>query len=300
MKNPLIFLFSALCSAAFLVLPAPGQKALGFILPGGSSNIDGNSGSTFPFNARSNFLFQQAYATSEFASLTNFGGGWIKNVFFRVDRTNGFQFGGTIPSIRVSLSTTSNSVDSLSQVIAENHGADYMDVFPLGPLSIFGATAAPVSPFNIYIPMLPFFYDPSKGNLLMEIFINKGATNSVPPFDASDRVGDSVSRLYSFTGNSTTGIVDTVGLVAEFTIWPKPQLRIQQQTNSVLISWPTHPAGFNLQSTENLLPQCNWKSITTNITMGPDGLTANFLQPLDSAAKSQFFRLFAQQVTFPP
>src|SRR5262249_6307691 len=159
------------------------------------------------------------YPASEFAALTNFGGGWTDDISFRVDGTTGFQFGATIPSITIGLSTTAKNPDGLSPVLSENRGSDYMTVFGPDSLRITGLPTQPPL-FMIVIFVSPFFYDPSKGNLLLEIDITSGATNSVPKFDAWDRFGDSVSRLYTFDQNSSTGIVDTVGLVTRFGFLP--------------------------------------------------------------------------------
>ncbi|MCI0748448.1 MAG: hypothetical protein L0Y58_23830, partial [Verrucomicrobia subdivision 3 bacterium] len=74
----------------------------------------------------------------------------------------------------------------------------------------------------------PFFYQPSSGNLLMDVRNFSGGETSY--FDAALTAGDAVSAVYAYTGdgsgsvNSPSGLVNTVGLVTlfEFTIIPEP------------------------------------------------------------------------------
>src|SRR5438046_8221534 len=102
-----------------------------FVVPAASSNVDGNTYSfvgpmqQYPYTMR----YQQVYAGSEFGSLTNFGGGWVLNILFRGDATNGTQLGIYMPSAQVNLSTTQRGPDELSPVFSDNVGTDDTVVF---------------------------------------------------------------------------------------------------------------------------------------------------------------------------
>src|SRR5678815_4864698 len=71
-----------------------------------------------------------------------------------------------ITSLQINLSTTSKGPDGLSTVFSENIGANETVVFGPRP-----ARFGPGSPLPEYTFQLdePFFYDPSAGNLLMDV-----------------------------------------------------------------------------------------------------------------------------------
>src|SRR6266568_6011756 len=75
--------------------------AVNFVAPAGSSNVDGNtySGAGPAVNQPQTIRYQQIYAASEFAFLTNSGGGWLTIMHFRGDATNGTQIGLKMPSV---------------------------------------------------------------------------------------------------------------------------------------------------------------------------------------------------------
>jgi hypothetical protein len=73
----------------------------------------------------------------------------------------------------------------------------------------------------------PFAYDPSVGNLLLDVrrYTDPSATVF---FDYVDSIGDSVSRVYTNQNipagvNSPSGVVHTGGLVTQFTFAPVPE-----------------------------------------------------------------------------
>jgi PEP-CTERM motif len=65
----------------------------------------------------------------------------------------------------------------------------------------------------------PFFYDPSRGNLLMEVFTAGGSRTA--PFDAVLDV-DGVSRAFDIPAAQVPAI-DTLGLVTQFEATPVPE-----------------------------------------------------------------------------
>jgi hypothetical protein len=126
--------------------------------------------------------------------------------------------------VEIRLSTTSAAPDGLSTTFAENVGADDTTVFDRGRLILsqdFG---------GIYIPVTlarPFLYEPTAGNLLLDVRLySLGRTPYFPPpaFDAEWTLGDSVSGVFSTNVNSPTASgMDTVGLVTRFTVEPVPE-----------------------------------------------------------------------------
>ncbi len=184
------------------------------VVPGDLASVEGNANNAFPFN-RSNgdtMRYQQVYAASEFS-----GSLLINTILFRPDSFTGSAFSSTIPNIQIDLSTTSNGPDGLSTTFASNVGSDNTSVFS-GSLSL-SSTDAPGSgntrAFDIVVNLsTPFFYDPSQGNLLLDVrnFGGVGTTQ----FDAVQTSSDSISRVLSFNVNSGTGLGDTLGLVTAF------------------------------------------------------------------------------------
>src|ERR1051325_8724987 len=89
-----------------------------FVVPSASSNVDGN---TYSFggpaiNQPSTLRYQQVYGASELAYLSNFGGGWLFDVVFRGDATNGTQTAPELPSMQLNVSTTQRGPAQLSSV----------------------------------------------------------------------------------------------------------------------------------------------------------------------------------------
>src|SRR2546422_337395 len=127
-----IHIFAVLLAGGSAVLVC-GQSqpgfAVSFIVPSDSTNQDGNTYSFFPVIMQPfTMRYQQVYAASEFSSLTNYGGGWVAQIVFRGDATNGTQVEVNM-KIQVNFSTTLRGPDQLSPVFADNVGADDTVVF---------------------------------------------------------------------------------------------------------------------------------------------------------------------------
>ena len=78
---------------------------------------------------------------------------------------NGFPGGTRTDNITVSLSTTTASLASPSSNYAANKGTDFTTVFT-GPLTF---TSLNNNTFDVVIPIAPFTYNPSGGNLLVDV-----------------------------------------------------------------------------------------------------------------------------------
>jgi PEP-CTERM motif len=197
------------CLGAWLALAGGMVKADVIIVPSQDANVEGNFNNGFPFDISvfgiSSQRYQQVYAASEFASLA--GPQLITQIGFRPDAFFGSAFSSTLPNIRIDLSTTSASPGTLSNAFANNVGADDKVVFS-GPVSLSSADTGPAGGpknFDIFIPLqTPFLYDPSKGDLLLDVRNFSGGFTTF--FDADFTPGGTIARTYSLVG-----VNDTVG-----------------------------------------------------------------------------------------
>ena len=285
------------------------QNGIDFVVPLGSSNLDGNSFSCAgpAANQPQTIRYQQVYGASEFATLTNFGGGWLVSIHFRGDATNGTQLGLKMPSVQVNLSTTQRGPDELGPVFSENVGADDAAVHSgsLETVLIGGhQQGTETFAFEILLFTKPFFYNPAAGNLLLDVRVFQGNTNSSgtiqPVFDAVNFTNDSIARVWSTDVNASTGLVETVGLVTDFNVWRNPKLSVQSQGNSIVFTWPANPPWISLpetvlQTKHDIAGSAEWQSITNGIVQG--FLVNTFTIPLISAGKEAYFRLVS---TAPP
>ena len=137
-----------------------------------------------------------------------------------------------------------------------------------------------------------FYYNPTAGNLLFDIRIAQGNTNTniEARLDAWDRTNDSVSRVWSGDVNASTGLLQTIGLATELFFWPNPKLSATLQFDSVVLNWPANPDFFLLQREADLGSRSLWQLVTNGI------LKSNALKtlalPLDGTAG--YFRLVSQ------
>ena len=160
----------------------------------------------------------------------------ITGIDFRLD----FQedpFSATLPSVQIDLSTSPG--DALSTFFAQNIGADDTVVFAKGPLALSSAGTGPANgprDFDIHIQFTtPFFYDPSKGPLLLDVRNFGGGTSA--QFDAVNSTTDSVSRVASFSVDDESGIADTIGLVTRFDYQTVPEPATGAMAGAMIISF---------------------------------------------------------------
>jgi len=178
--------------------------------------------------------FQQVYSASAFDQLLP-QGGWITGVSFRANTPfDGTQPVGVVANIRdiqINLSTTSQLVDGLSPVFAENVGLNDQVVYGRGPLQLSLSTSGSFpQPFSVPIPLTPFFYQPGAGNLLLDVRTFAGYPPPPPPtfgtpfMDAEDRLGDFVSVASSFESVfAESGRIGTGGFITRFEVIPVPE-----------------------------------------------------------------------------
>ena len=109
-------------------------------------------------------------------------------------------------------------------------------------------------------------------------------STSLRGLEAGDSVTISGPRqiLVSVAANSPGDYVRVLTAAA-----PGPQLAIVLVRTNVLVSWPTNPPGYNLQSATNLAPPVNWLAYTQ--TPGVVGQQFRITNAVSGSRK--FFRL---------
>lgn len=204
---------------SFLACAAVAQA--GIVVPNALSGVEGAGGNTFPFDSTGPQRYQQVYAASQFGA-----GGMITQLAFRPDGPLGHAFSVTISNIQIDLSTTLAAPDGLSSTFASNVGLDDSVVFS-GSLSLSSAFTGPAGGpkvFDILINLTtPFRYDPGAGNLLLDVRNISGEPSGMAgEFDSQFTSGDPISRAYGGIVGTAATVMDSEGLVTQFTIIPEP------------------------------------------------------------------------------
>ena len=187
------------------------------VVPAGLAGVEGNSATEGPFEAFGR-RYQQVYDASAFSGspLT------ITGLRFRAD--------GSVDSpvttsrgvdgfpVVFNLSTTSAGPDSLSTIFDDNVGSDAAQVFS-GTLSLTtGPVGGSPNDFSVAIDFdTPFSYDPSGGNLLLDVSkFSSDIFAAALLLDAEDTPGDPISSLSGLAPDAEQGLADTLGLVTSF------------------------------------------------------------------------------------
>ena len=212
------------------ILLAITAQAQDVIVPGNFATTEGDSNNGYPFNlslfSLTSQRYQQVYNSSLFSSLPA-GGVEITGMAFRVDE-GGSSFSSTLPDVQIDLSTTATSASTLSSTFASNVGANDTVVVGAGPLALSGTAGGagtPPNPFDVIINFsTPFIYNPSSGNLLLDVhnFGGGGTTQ----FDATD-AGVGLARAFTepsgVSSPTADGVIDSSGLITEFIYQPVPE-----------------------------------------------------------------------------
>jgi hypothetical protein len=213
--------FSVYLATAVLLAGASRSAAGVLVAPNAYTSSPGNADNRFPFLVNGGMRYQQVFAASEFSS---FGGPQQIN---EIDLRNGIflneAFTATIANIQIKLSTTARAPDALSSTFADNIGPDNTLVYS-GSLTLSSTNAAGPGGTHVFdiriVFQTPFLYDPSAGNLLMDVDNLTGADNAVGQdfFDAVGLTSDPVSRIFGQEGapGATSGTPDSLGLIAQF------------------------------------------------------------------------------------
>ena len=170
----------------------------------------------FTYRGTTGSRTQQVYSSSFFSGTQS-----LTSLAFR--STPGFLNGADYGNVIINLSTTSFGDETgtpLSSNFADNVGSNVQSVYS-GALSF----AAPTTNGFEYIVNFssPFLYDPTKGNLLLDVTIPTGTTVGGPgfflaSFDTANQINDGVFSVNSvFDGNATSGFANTAGTITQFT-----------------------------------------------------------------------------------
>ena len=231
------------------------------VLPVALEHADANSESVFPMslNALGGFRVMQVYDAAPFLAASAGRPMVISQFALRPDAALQTSPGTMDITLQAYLSTTSRSPDAasadfLSSVFAENvEGAQTKVLDGTLELDSAGATGGGVpGPFDVHKPFLaPFIYDPTAGNLLLDLQISSvGANIIVTDFVRADAAGAGVARILGISANAVSATTtapfgppfDQTGLVTEFTwtLVPEPGGRLLF-TLGVLSVWAAFP-----------------------------------------------------------
>lgn len=205
------------------------------VAPGAQAATEGSISNFYPFGMDStdplnqgaliSQRYQQAYDASLFSGYT--APLTISRIAFRPDFQYGSAFTTTLLDIQINMSTTPLALGSLTGVFANNIGSNDMVVVNRGPLILSSGFTGPAGgpmDFDIFIDLdTPFIYNPTAGNLLMDVrnYLGQADKSIFPVFDAEF----SPEIWRAWTTNPDVDGVDTpstpyfgaMGLVTQFT-----------------------------------------------------------------------------------
>jgi hypothetical protein len=224
-------LFLLLCG----VLTEQSASSATYVAPPAWLNVDGNNGAGDLVHT---VHIQTVYARSLF---TNTGPMLIQEIRYRPSATYGRAFTSTIPNLQLNLSTTSVNPEALSTTFANNRGPNDTLVFQ-GPLTLssrFTGPAGGPKAFDMIIPLQnAFLYDPSAGNLVIEV--RNFSNNQVSHLDVVGVTGDGAGRMFSVNAAATTGAADTGSDIVQlvYTVPSSaPIITGHPQSQSVPLEW---------------------------------------------------------------
>jgi hypothetical protein len=195
------------------------------------------------------------------------------------------------------------AVDGLDTNFSSNLGPDNKRVFSgLYTLNAVSGSLPQPLPFDVVIPLQSgFFYNPTNGNLLLDLTISdtSGTEYAEPFVDEVDGSGDSVSRAHRDPFDTHTWL-DTIGAITEFgvtpVVAPKPQISSVVLSDTNLIATGNGGAWglvyCVLTSTNLFQSMRNWFPVSTNAFDTAGNFV--FTNGVDSTLPQQFFRLQIQ------
>jgi hypothetical protein len=213
------------CVAAVAMTATVTTSHAATIVPIASETVEGNAGNAFPFfSAVAPIRYQQIWDASLFGADTLS----LSSVSFRIDSTNSQRFpAGSFPGSEVYFSTSASDPFAPSGTFATNRGADETlvaeDFVLAASADVPGSTP---NAFDLTINFTTaFVYDPTAGNLLMELVMP-----SIPyhlPVDAQSSTTVTSRILASGglsnpTGSITSGYGAIVAFEAEVVTTPVP------------------------------------------------------------------------------
>jgi hypothetical protein len=220
LPRPGVLLLGALALAGSLHARVAGADTV--VIPNAQTSSEGGASNVFPFGAtvfspNNPFRSQQVYGAVGFGVEEPIT---ITELRFRADTNNTFITPIVVQDIEVRLSTTAKEPDALDNVDHDaNLGLDSTLVYD-GGLNWPAPSAGIPRPFELPIVFTtPFEYDPTAGNLLVEVY---NLSESFPleyGLDAHSAT-DETSRVLELknkeTGDPVIPAASTIGLVTQF------------------------------------------------------------------------------------
>lgn len=197
----------------------------------GEGGVVGGGGS-------SPFRYQAVFPAEDFAALGN-KPHWLVDITFRPDKSLTSPHTVHDPDNEVRLTTMPVGPPNLSLRFDDNLGSNFMHWYR-GPATFVADAAGPVpGPREFYntdysAGVTPYLYDPSRGNLLMDVIVWQGRSAS----DRGDQVPGMLTALYGSSSFATHGNPIPAG-VFQFTFVPVPEL--------TAVSIDLIPAGVRLR-----------------------------------------------------
>jgi hypothetical protein len=214
--------FFAASSLLLLLCCDPLARADGIVVPNTLATVEGNDNNFGPFFNNS-VRYQQVFSASQFPSST--GPLMITQIAFRPDGSV------TDPSliirfdsVQIDLSTTSRTPSTLSTLFASNVGADDTTVFNSFVFVAAPVTGPPGGPkdFTVAFTLNPFIYDPSAGDLLLDVRAIESGGGISAPFDAESN-NSFTAHLDAPDISAASGTSFATGLVTQFQFTPVPE-----------------------------------------------------------------------------
>lgn len=266
-----------LCSAD-LVIPSMGYKYPFFPARAKTNKLQGSS--LVPFGTNWNGTkwlgsrFQQVYNASLFTNLPA-GGMFIGWMWVRPGC--GGDDSSSITNLVIRMSTTPKSAGTLSPVFDENLGADVTNVHVYLGASIdgymrsficdFPSSSGALAPLSSIFFLSSYFYDPMKGNLLVEMLIPDhvpGRADSPQPgqllrAEVSDGLQDGMSCIEARGTNAVRASKSyPFGLVTRFLMVGLPKLWALPDGDQIALVWPAVPNPLRLQYKDDLQADTLW------------------------------------------
>jgi len=230
------------------IIAAWGARASGEVIkvvsPSSAKNSEGNLSGNPIAGAPGRVQF--LYLGSDFAQLPATHR-QIAAFNYRADGAQNQPINWTYPDVEVWMSTTNRT--SLLSVFADNHGPNKTKVHD-GSLT-FPIVATPPAEgpkdFGQGTPLdTPFFYDPSQGNLLVELaYVVTGPSSPAPTIDTQSGAPGRFLATAVGNPNSTSGGLNDFVPVLQFEVVPEPSTFVLAGVALVgLLAWRRKSEGF--------------------------------------------------------
>jgi len=205
-----------------LLLYAPLSYADTIVVPNTVAAAEGNDNNLGPFFDNS-VRYQQVYSASQFPSLTV--PLKITGISFRPDGSvSDPSLTLIFDSVRIDLSTTSTTPGTMSTTFADNVGANdktVFDSFVLMHAPVTGAAGGPKD-FTVSLSITPFIYDPTAGNLLMDVRAFETGGGISAPLDAESG-SPFTAHVDAPDSGAASGSAFATGLVTQFQFTAVPE-----------------------------------------------------------------------------